>query len=239
MTLFLVGTGVAFDLTLSAIEALKSCDEVYIETYTNHIEQRSIKKLEKLISKPIVTLDRGRLESPFLVDRAKSADVCILASGDPLTATTHITLVLEARQKGIPVRVIHNSSIHSVAPARAGLQIYRFGKTASLVNPRPNYKPTSSLEIIRENLVRNLHTLVLLDTEPQPMGAKTALEMLSEFEKAVVLSRVGHEDEKISYGAITELKKQELGRPPFTVLVPAKLHPVERDFLDSLAEKSG
>jgi diphthine synthase len=239
MALFLIGTGVAFDLTLSGAEALKRCQEAYIETYTNPIAEEKINALSTMCGKKIVLLERSRLESPYLVDRAASADVCILASGDPLTATTHITLVIEAKKRGIPVHVIHNSSIHSVAPARAGLQMYRFGKTASLVNPRPNYKPTSSLDIIRENLVRNLHTLVLLDTEPQPMEAGAALEMLSEFDSAVILSRVGHEDELITYGKIKDLrmsakKNGYLGKPPFTVIVPAKLHPVEEEYLEAL-----
>jgi diphthine synthase len=236
MALFLIGTGVAFDVTLKGVEAIKSCQEAYIETYTNPIDPERIRGLGALAGKRIVLLGRDRLESSYLVDKAKSADICVLASGDPLTATTHITLVIEAKAKGIPVHVIHNSSIHSVAPARAGLQMYRFGKTASLVNPRPNYKPTSSLDIIRENLSRNLHTLVLLDTEPEPMEAGTALDLLSEFKEIVILSRVGHDDEKISYGKISDLKKisASLGKPPFTVIVPAKLHPVESEFLEAL-----
>jgi diphthine synthase len=233
MALILIGTGVAFDLTLSGVAALKACGEAFIETYTNPIEREKIRALEKEIGKPVTVLARERLESAYLVDKAKNADVCILASGDPLTATTHVTLVIEARKKGVPVRVIHNSSIHSVAPARAGLQMYRFGKTASLVNPRPNYRPVSSLDVIRENLARNLHTLVLLDTEPEPMEARAALEMLSGFDTAIVLSRAGHEDEKITYGKISEMKNRDLGRPPFTVLVPAKLHPAEQDFIDT------
>jgi len=234
MSLTLIGTGVAFDLTISAIEALKACDEAYIETYTNPIEEKKIAQLEKTINKKIKTLAREQLESSFLIDKAKSSNVCILASGDPLTATTHITLVIEAKQKKIPIKVIHNSSIYSVAPARSGLQIYRFGKTASLVNPRPNYKPTSSLEIIRQNLARDAHTLVLLDTEPKPMEAKEALDMLNEFEKAVVLSRVGHEEEKIFFGTISKLKTLDLGKPPFAIIIPAKLHAVEQEYLESI-----
>lgn len=236
MALTLIGTGVAFDLTLAGLEALKSCDEAYIETYTNPIDEAKIRALERTCGKKITLLARDRMESPFLAHKAKSSDVCILASGDPLTATTHITLVMEARQNGVPVRIIHNSSIYSVAPARAGLQAYRFGKTTTLVNPRPHYKPLSSLDVIRENLARNAHSLVLLDTEPQPMEAKAALEMLSEFDSAVVLSRVGLPDEKISYGKVSELVKQagKLGKPPFTVIVPAKLHPLEEEFLETL-----
>jgi diphthine synthase len=235
MALHLIGTGVAFDLTVSGIEALKACDEAFIETYTNPIAPERIAELERIVEKRINMLDREKLESSYLIEKAKSSDVCILASGDPLTATTHITLILEAKQKGIPVTVIHNSSIHSVAPARAGLQMYRFGKTASLVNPRPNYKPTSSLDIVRENLKRDLHTLVLLDTEPSPMEAKAALEMLSEFDHAVVLSRVGEKDEKVIYGKINELKSKGLGIAPFCIIVPASLHAVEKEYLDQLS----
>ena len=234
MTLILIGTGVAFDLTLAGLDAVKTCDEAYLETYTNPLDEDKIRTLEKLCGKNLGRLDRSHLENYFLVNKAKSVNICLLVSGDPLTATTHITLVLGAKQNSVSVRVIHNSSIYSVAPARAGLQIYRFGKTATLVNPRQNYKPTSSLDIIRENLARNQHTLILLDTEPQPMDAKAALEMLSEFDTAVVLSRVGLEDEKIHYGTIKALKKAKLGAVPFTIIIPAKLHPVEQEFLDLL-----
>ncbi|MEW6722204.1 MAG: diphthine synthase [Candidatus Micrarchaeota archaeon] len=234
MALFLVGTGVSFDITLSGMEAIKVCKDVFIETYTNPIDEAKIASLEAKTGKTIERIGRDRLESDYLVDKAKSSDVCLLVSGDPLTATTHITLVLGARKKGVPVTVIHNSSIYSAAPARTGLQIYRFGKTASLVNPRPNYKPASSLEVIRQNLKNDMHSLVLLDTEPQPMEAKDALELLHEFESAVVLSRIGEDDEKITYGKISELKDKKLGRPPFCIIVPAKLHPVEQESLDAL-----
>lgn len=232
MALFLVGLGVSCDITLAGLAAMKEADLIYIETYTNPINPETIKQLERLSGKKIELLGRDKLESSFLVDKAKNGKICILVSGDPLTATTHITLILEARQKRIEVNVIHNSSIYSVAPARSGLQIYRFGKTASLVNPRPNYKPTSSLDIIRENLARNLHSLVLLDTEPQPMGAKIALDLLSEFETAVVLSKIGYHDEKVNYSTIEELKKKNLGNPPFSIIIPAKLHMVEEEYLE-------
>jgi len=234
MPLILIGTGVSFDITLAGLEALKACDKVYIELYTNPIDFAAIEALERLCGKKIARLERNLVESEFLVEEALSRTVCLLASGDPLTATTHITLLMDAKKRGIETKVIHNSSIHSVAPARAGLQIYRFGKTATLVNPRPNYKPTSSLDIIRENQRQNAHTLVLLDTEPQPMEAKVALGMLSEFSHCVVLSRVGLGDERISYGTVEKLKEKDLGKPPFTIIVPARLHPVEQEFLDSL-----
>jgi diphthine synthase len=231
MALILIGSGIAFDFTLDGLDALKSCDEAYIERYTNPIEDSKLAFLEERIGKKVNLLERGQVESSFLVKKAESSDVCLIASGDPLTATTHITLVMEAREKKIQVKIIHNSSIYSAAPARAGLQIYRFGKTASLVNPRENYKPTSSLEIVRKNLEMDMHSLVLLDTEPQPMDAKAALEMLSEFDSALVISRLGEAEEKITYGKINDLKNKELGRAPFCVIIPARLHLLEEEYL--------
>jgi len=234
---YLIGTGIAFDITLSALETLKKCDEIYIEMYTNPIKGSDVETLQKRIGKPIAAIGREKVESSFLIKRAGQANVALLASGDPLTATTHVTLLLEAKENKIETRVIHNSSIYTAAPGKAGLQIYRFGKTATLVNPRQAYKPTSSLDVIRKNLDNDMHTLVLLDTEPQPMEAKAALDMLSCFDSAVVLSRLGEEDERISYGRIEELKKKDLGKPPFCIIVPAKLHVVEKEYLDAIIGK--
>lgn len=235
MALILIGSGIAFDFTLEGLDSLKSCDEAYIERYTNPIEDSKLSSLEERIGKKVNLLERGQVESSFLIEKAKDSNVALIASGDPLTATTHITLLIEAREKKIPLKIIHNSSIYSAAPARAGLQIYRFGKTASLVNPRENYKPTSSLDIVRRNLELDMHSLVLLDTEPKPMEAKAALDMLSEFETAVVISRLGEADEKITYGKTGELKNKELGRPPFCVIIPAKLHVLEEEYLTSFS----
>lgn len=231
MALILIGSGIAFDFTLEGLDSLKSCDEAYIERYTNPIEDSKLSSLEERIGKKVNLLERGQVESSFLLEKAKDSNVALIASGDPLTATTHITLLIEAREKKIPLRIIHNSSIYSAAPARAGLQIYRFGKTASLVNPRENYKPTSSLDIVRRNLELDMHSLVLLDTEPKPMEAKAALDMLSEFETAVVISRLGETDEKITYGKINDLKNKDLGRAPFCVIIPARLHLLEEEYL--------
>ncbi|MDO8554173.1 MAG: diphthine synthase [Candidatus Micrarchaeota archaeon] len=248
MSLTLIGTGISFDLTLSAIDELKQCDEIYIEQYTNLIEEEKITTLEQKINKKIIRIERKDVESSFLVNKAKTAKIALLASGDPLTATTHVSLVIDAKTAKIAVKIIPNSSIFTVAAGKAGLQIYRFGKTASLVNPRPNYTPTSALDLIRENQQRNAHSLVLLDTEPKPMEAKVALEMLKALLQAtssqstsslkldamVVLSRLGEKDEKISYGTIEKLLASNLGKPPFSIIIPAKLHMVEEEYLELL-----
>ncbi len=235
--LYLIGAGISGDLTLEGVEALKKCDEIYIEVYTNPPLADKIKEIEKFTGKQLMKIDRKEVESDFLLAYAKNKNIALISGGDPLTATTHIVLVMDCKKKNIPVEMIHNSSIYTAAAGKSGLQIYRFGKTASLVNPRPNYKPTSSLDIIRANLKADMHTLVLLDTEPKPMEAKVALEILSEFGMVVVLSRLGEKDEKISYGEVDDLKKENLGKPPFSVIIPAKLHPIEEEYLEGLNRK--
>lgn len=232
--LLLVGAGISGDLTLAGIEEMKKCDIIYAEVYTNPGIGEKLPAMESKIGKHIEILGREKVESSFLILEAINKRIALIVSGDPLIATTHVVLAAECRKRNIPIKVIHNSSIYTVAPARAGLQMYKFGKTASLVNPRENYKPTSSLEIIRENLKRGLHTLVLTDTEPKPMTVKAALEQLKEFELVVVLSRLGEEDEQITFGSIAELAKnaKELGEPPFTLIIPAKLHIVEEEYLE-------
>lgn len=229
--LVLIGAGISFDLTLKGIEILKKADEIFVETYTNIIEEDKILDLEKTLGKKITRIERIKVESNFLIQKAKEKKVCLLVSGDPLTATTHVSLLLDAKNQKVQAEVVSNSSIFT-AVARTGLQIYRFGKTASLVNPKENYKPTSSLDVIRKNLENNAHTLVLLDTEPKAMDAKKALIMLKEFKIAIIMSRIGEQDEKISYGEIKKLIKQNLGKPPFAIAIPAKLHMIEEEYLE-------
>src|SRR3990167_2030083 len=111
MALSIIGTGVSFDLTLQGIEQLKKCDEIYIEGYTLPIDSEKISSLEKLINKKITKLERKDVESLFLIKRAKTADTALLVGGDPLSATTHVSLVIDARNANIPLNIIHNSSI--------------------------------------------------------------------------------------------------------------------------------
>lgn len=230
--LVLVGSGINGDLTLQGVEELKKCDMVYAEIYTNPPLKEKIAEIESRIGKKIMEIGRNEVESDFLVMGAVDNRIALISSGDALIATTHVILVTECRKKNIPIKVIHNSSIYTVAPAKSGLQIYRFGKTVSLVNPREKYKPTSPLEGIRQNLKMGMHTMVLLDTEPEPMDAKTALKMLSEFENAVVMSKLGEDEELITYGPVSELLDKNLGEPPFTIIIPAKLHVVEEEYLE-------
>jgi len=50
-----------------------------------------------------------------------------------LTATTHISLIEEAKRCGVKYKIIYNASILD-AVAETGLQLYKFGKVTSMPN---------------------------------------------------------------------------------------------------------
>jgi len=77
------------------------------------------------------------------------------------SATTHIDLVLRAREMGIPVTTIHNTSIIN-AVGVCGLQLYNFGQTISIPFFTDTWRPDSFYDRIKENRTIGLHTLCLL-----------------------------------------------------------------------------
>lgn len=169
MTLFVIGLGLfdEKDITLRALEAIKSSERVYLEAYTSILMVEDYQgRLEKLYGKPVIVAHREtvELESEDILSLAATANVSFLVVGDPLSATTHTDFILRAHaaRPKVPVRVIHNASIMT-AIASSGLQAYNFGQTVSIPFWTEEWKPDSWLERIDENLQRGNHTLVLGD----------------------------------------------------------------------------
>ena len=77
------------------------------------------------------------------------------------SATTHTDLILRAREMGIPVTTIHNTSIIN-AVGVCGLQLYNFGQTISIPFFTDTWRPDSFYDRIKENRTIGLHTLCLL-----------------------------------------------------------------------------
>ena len=251
--LVLVGLGISddSDIPVRGLNELLDCSEVYAESYTNRMAEGTLARLENKVRRKITVLNRADVEAEkTLVEAAKNKKIALLVPGDPLIATTHISLVIACRKAGVKVAVVHSSSILSAAIGETGLQSYKFGKMVTLPYWRENYKPVSTYEVICENLSRDLHTLVLLDIDEQmgPMEPKQALALLLEMKKEaertgkkgaeinessriVVLSKLGHIDQKISYGKIKDLMNEVLGEPPCCLVVPAKLHFLEEEYL--------
>ncbi len=242
--LILVGLGLwdEKDLSLRAVEALKSADVIYLEYYTQPVPGLSVRNLKALVEKDIVLLSRTKLEENVenIVREAKEKNVCILVGGDPFAATTHNVFIPECKKQNVLLKTIHASSIFT-AVCKTGLEIYKFGRTVTIPFSFGDYKPTSFYIHILENLDRGLHTLVLLDLDKENeryMHAREGLQRILEIDKQkrisniLVLSCVGGPEEKIIFGKLQELVKKELGKPPFTLIIPGKLSEIEEACLD-------
>jgi len=243
--LTLIGLGLydEKDLTLRGIEQAKKADKAYIELYTSKWHG-NIKNLEKLIGKKIITLKREDLEekSEKILGEAKNKKIVVFILGDPLIATTHTSLILDAKRKGIKTKIIHNASIYSVV-GETGLHIYKFGSTISIPFPEKTSGelPTSLYEKIKENQKRGLHTLLLLDIDSEKnrymtpnQGMKILLRMkaITDETEIVVFARAGSEKPLIMYGKIKELIEKDFGEPPFVMIIPSKLHFTEKEYLE-------
>ncbi len=88
--------------------------------------------------------------------RRRREEVGVLIGGDCLSATTHVSLLLEATEQGVETRIIHGSSIFS-AVAETGLSLYKFGRTVTM--PFPEKGPADTvLRGIRGKPIRRAYT---------------------------------------------------------------------------------
>lgn len=243
MALILIGMGIwnEKDISLKGLEELKGCNVIFAEQYTGSREQGSLKRLEKLAGKKIIPLEREDVEGEErILKEAISKKVALLVPGDPLISTTHISLKLSAEKRGIDTTVVHSSSILTAAIGECGLQAYKLGKPCTLAMWSKGYEPTSSYDVIAENKERGLHSVVFLDIKERCMEASEALQQLLGIERekkrlgefrVAVLSRVGSNEQKITYSKAEELLKKPLGKPPFILVIPGKLHFMEEEAL--------
>src|SRR3989338_8614118 len=246
--LYLISLGLVDekDMSLNALDAAKKCDSLYIELYTTKLETTT-ERLGKLVGKEVKEIQRKDMEedSGKLIEEAKTKNVGVFVGGDALSATTHTSMVLDAKKAGVETKIIHGSSVFS-AIGEAGLHLYKFGAATTLVFPEKNYSPTSCYDTILKNKKIGLHTLILLDVKPPKyMSVKDGLEVLLEIEKGkkqnlisenaffVAASNLGSEKQKIKYGKLKDLLKESFGTPAVLVL-PGELHFSEKEFLDGL-----
>ncbi|MBN1389476.1 MAG: diphthine synthase [Candidatus Thermoplasmatota archaeon] len=249
--LTLIGLGISNErsVTLQGLDRMREADAIFAEFFTSMLEEGSLGRLEEIVGKRIILLDRREVEEEELVIGAfdESDRVCLLTAGDPLTATTHQELRFDAIGRGIEVEIVHSASIFHAAAGLAGLQHYKFGRTTTLPFPEGDFLPTSPLDIVMENMERGLHTLVLLDIQADRSRYMTASEgcgvllrmelkrrggMIGEATMAVAVLRAGRKDWKVIYGEIGKLKGVDMGAPPHCLMIPGNLHFAEQEALD-------
>lgn len=265
MTLYLIGLGLndEKDITINGLEAIKKCDEIYLEYYTSILSVDK-EKLEKFYEKKIEIADRNLVESEAeekLLLPSKNKNIALLVVGDIFGATTHTDLQLRAKKLNIEIIPIFNASIMNVI-GYVGLELYKYGKTTSIVFPQKNWLPHTPYEVIKNNLSLGLHTLCLLDIKiaepsqenlikginkaqpPKFMTINEALNVLLEIENqrkekiitnetlVIGVARIGQKNCVIKSGTIKQLIEFNFGEPLHSLIIPGNLHDIEKEMFD-------
>jgi len=243
--LYLVGLGINGDITLEGLKATKSCDEILYEAYTSIIDEKKIRKIEELVGKKFRKICREDLEEKVheILNKCLHQNICILIPGDPLVATTHISIILEAHKMKIPYRIIHNSSIFS-SICEVGIQIYKIGQVVSIPLKQKEFDPRSFYDLIERNLKQGLHTLILLEAQDKDnfVSIREAIQRILELSRernglinenslAVGIARLGFDDQIIKFGRIKEIENIDFGGPPHALIILGKLHFMEEEAL--------
>jgi len=247
LTMIGLGLGGPNSITMDGVIALSMSDYIFYETYTSPIHSETLEWVKLKSQKEPIHLSRSQVEEPSeLIEFAKEKKVALLIVGDALSATTHVSLLLDCKKNNIEYQVIHNASVLTAVAGILGLQHYNFGPVATLVLPEGNYRPLSPIDKIKANMKNGNHTLVLLDIkadqpdkEPIYMRASEAAEQIIEAGlsgeiKVAAAARVGRESQKLWYGKLKELKELDLGKEPHSLVVPSRLHFTEKEFLENL-----
>ena len=243
-----IGLGLYDDrsITLQGKDALADADDAFAEFYTSFLAGTTVEDIETTHDIDITVRDRAGVEQhpePIL-DAAADGHAAFLTAGDPMISTTHVDLRLRAIDRGIETRVVHGTTAQTAASSLTGLQNYRFGKATTLPFERSHGGdgvPASVLDTIEDNTDRDLHTLVYLDIDRENDDYMTGAHAASLLTEAglerlgVVVGQAGSENPTVVADDLSALAEQTFGDPLHMLVLPADVHPLERDALRELA----
>ncbi len=257
MVLVLAGLGTSLDYaSIKLLNELSTADVVLVEAYTSIAVGYTYERLRRMCLGELRYVSRRDLEENYewIIEMARNRKVVILVAGDPLTATTHVSLLVEAKKKGVDIDIVLGVSGVYASITQSYLQAYRFGRIVTLTYPEKEYIPYTTVEVVRENLERNLHTLVLLDIrfdEGRAMRINEAVELLLRIEEeyckinnceqvldkviGVGVARAATPDMLVKADLLPKLKNYNFPPPPHSLVVVAKPHPMELEALVELA----
>lgn len=69
------------------------------------------------------------------------------------------------------------------------------------------------------------------------MRTKNCDDLVNENSLCVGLARIGSETQLIKSGSILEISQVDFGEPLHSLIIPGKLHPLEKEMLDILENK--
>jgi len=239
-------------ISLQGLEETKTADHVFMELYTSIMTDFSLERFEALSGKQVHMVSRRNLEEEngaLILNAAKKGKTVFLVPGDPLIATTHVALRLEAEKRGIKTRIVHGASIISAIIGLSGLHNYKFGKTVTI--PFPENFSETPYNVIAQNKKLGLHTLCLLDLkadEKRFLSIKEALAMLLETERkkkkrvitpntlVVGVARVGSDAPTLKADCTKNLLNYDFGDPPHSLIFLGELHFMEAEALITFAD---
>jgi diphthine synthase len=254
--LWLIGLGIngAKGISIYALDILKSCDTIYAERFSSLISEDELQNLNYLIrknnNKKIIRIQRWFLEDGReIIEQAESKNVALLTYGDPLIATTHAELFVRAVKRSLKVKIIHAASGLTALIGETGLHMYKFGRSVTIMS-----EPQSAISVyntIFDNLLVGNHTLILTEYNDNYgqvffLDPAQAFKELLNVEKdlnyraccketfAVVVSRLGKQDQKIISGKVESLLRLNYGIGPHSIIVTGLLHFTEADALTTV-----
>ena len=250
--LWFVGLGISGFKSIpnEALDVLSKADVVYLEQFTSPIGKTDLTKIKNVVKGEFKLAKRWLVEDgKEILKNSKKKKVVLLAYGDPYIATTHIELRTRAIEEKIKTHSIHASSSLTSMIGECGLQFYKVGRIATIMNEMKSL--TTPYYVIYKNVIEGNHTVLLLEYNQDKdffLDPKDALNGLLETEKGqkrkvislstyvIVASRIGFKNQSITSGKISNLKKYDFGKPPHTIIIPGRIHFTESDALKLLGK---
>jgi len=254
--LWLIGLGIeGLDgMSMKGREILKICNLIYIERFTGYLSDSEISELRRYCKhNDNVVNVVGRLfveDGREILEQAGDKEVALIVYGEALIATTYIELFIRATKRDIEVKVIHSASGITSLIGESGLQIYKFGRASTIMS-----EPQSAISVyntLLDNLLLGNHTLILTEysetkenISPFFLEPSVAMMMLLDVEKdqrsqafteetfVLVASRIGRADKKIISGHVRSLMEINYEAGPHSLIVPGRLHFVEKEAISS------
>lgn len=256
-----IGLGNPKDVTIKGLETIQRADKVFLENYTS-IQNTKKEEYEEFFQKKIEFASRDLVEkqAKHILNHAENKAAAFLVVGDVFQATTHTDLYLRAKKQGINVEIIQNAGIFNAA-SQTGLQLYKFGKTTSIVFNDEGWLPKTPYETIKNNKKLGLHTLCLLDIKvaepsrkdllkgkntPQPPRymtinkAITILEQLENKHKENIIhpkktKMIGlarmGTDNYMRYATMKHIQNHDFKKPLHSLILPGNIDEVEKEML--------
>jgi len=252
VVLYLVGAGLGPGYQGDVVDRLvREADTVYVEAYTMPGADWLVEYARARARGRVVVASRSVMEEGVrgVVEEARRGRVVVLVAGDPLTATTHRSLIVEAARAGVPYRVVPGVSGVCASKSLSMLDYYKYGRTITVPGPWRMVRAYSIVEYILANACAGLHTLALLDIHPEtlrqyPPGEAVhyLLGLAGELgvphlrgAPVIVVERAGLSGERVRlYPRLDGVPRAGEWGEPASLAIPGPLGRVEREHLEAI-----